>query len=137
MNRKILLVAFAALPAILQGCANLDTTSSDGVDLRKDEVSIPFANQRSAIHSWQADGRDGLWIQDGRRNWYYAKFIGPCLGVERSIRLGFDTGTSDKFDRFSNVIVPEENERCAIASFTSSDPPPEGKRRTLTDSEIK
>ena len=137
MKRNLRLVALAALPGILHGCANLETTSPDGVDLRKDEVSIPFANQRSAIHSWQADGREGLWVQDGRREWYYAKFIGPCLGVERSIRLGFDTGTSEKLDRFSNVIVPEDNERCAISSFTKSDPPPDGKRRTLSDSELK
>jgi Family of unknown function (DUF6491) len=135
MEHRILLTV-AAL-GTLQACANLETTSSDGVNLRKEETSIYFANQRSAVHTWQADGREGLWIQDGRKDWYYASFIGPCFGIENSIRLGFDTGTSDKLDRFSYVIVPEEDQRCAIGSFTRSDPPPQGKRRNLANEEVK
>ncbi len=129
MKRK-LLAATGAL-ALLQACASLDPGSPEpsGVELRGEETYIPFANVRNAVNGWQTDGIDGMWIEDQHGDWYYARFLGPCHGIDRSIRLGFDIGTSDKLDRFSYVIVPEENQRCAIASFTTSDPPENGRRR--------
>lgn len=131
MKRLILLAAaVASSTVLLQGCANLESATSDGVALKRDEASIPFANQRSAVTSFQADGRNGLWVEGGRGDWYYARFNAPCVGVENAVRLGFDTGTSDRLDRFSHVIVPNEPERCAIISFTKSDPPPDGDRRS-------
>lgn len=135
MKRTLLLGLL--VPALFAACTNLQTTSPEGVALRKEEAAINFANQRSAVQSWQADGRDGLWVQDARRDWYYATFIGPCEGLDHAIRLGFDTGTSDKLDRFSYVIVPDENQRCAISSFTKSEAPPEGRRRNLAGEEIR
>jgi hypothetical protein len=132
------LTAGAVTLLALQACANLeDMGRSDGVALTRDEVSIPFASQRSAVHSWQADGREGMWVQDARRDWYYAKFNAPCFGLDHAIQVGFDTGTSDRIDRFSYVVVPDERDRCAIISFTKSDPPPEGKRRSLMGEEVK
>jgi hypothetical protein len=135
--RRNLLAAVAALATLLQGCANLETTSPSGVNLSKEETAIPFANLRQPVHSWQADGLEGMWIEGQDHDWYYAKFAGPCHGVDRSIRLGFDTGASDKLDRFSYVIVPEENQRCPIQSFTASDPPESGRRRNLEGREVK
>jgi hypothetical protein len=131
MERK-LLVAIGAL-TLLQACASLekDDADSPAVELRREETSIPFANVRSPVNGWQTDGIEGMWIEDSHGDWYYARFLGPCFGVDRSIRLGFDTGTSDRLDRFSHVIVPEESQRCALASFTASDPP-EGQRRRNT-----
>jgi hypothetical protein len=132
------LTAGAVTLLALHACANLeDMGRSDGVALTRDEVSIPFASQRSAVHSWQADGREGMWVQDARRDWYYAKFNAPCFGLDHAIQVGFDTGTSDRIDRFSYVVVPDERDRCAIISFTKSDPPPEGKRRSLMGEEVK
>lgn len=131
MKRLLILAAVAAIPAgLLAGCANLGNATSDGVELKREEASIAFANQRSAIRSFQADGREGLWVESGLGEWYYARFLAPCIGVDNAVRLGFDTGNSDRFDRFSHVIVPNERERCAIISFTKSDPPPDGDRRT-------
>lgn len=129
MTRK-LLAATGAL-VLLQACASLETGAPDssGVELRGEETYIPFANVRNAVHSWQTNGIEGMWIEDQHGEWYYAQFLGPCQGVDRSIRLGFDIGNSDKLDRFSYVIVPEENLRCAIQSFTASDPPENGRRR--------
>lgn len=129
--KRYVLAGLGAL-AMLQACTAIDTApeSSGGVGLKGEETSIPFANVRNAVHSWETDGIEGMWIEGQHRDWYYAKFLGPCHGVDRSIRLGFDTGTSDKLDRFSHVIVPEENMRCAIQSFTASDPPENGRRRS-------
>lgn len=130
--KVVQLLGTVALATTLQGCAHLETSSAaagGGVAL-EDETAIPFANQRSAIQAWQVDGDSGLWVQDARREWYYAKLAGPCLGIEHAIRLGFDTGSSDRLDRFSHVIVPGES-RCAIISFTKSVAPPDGKRHAF------
>jgi hypothetical protein len=122
----------AACAALLAACSTPRAgRSNEGVGLEQGQASIAFANQRNAVTSWQADGREGLWIQDGRKDWYYAKLFGPCEGLERAIRIAFDTGSSDKLDRFSYVLVPGAPARCAISSFTRSEEPPEGRRRTL------
>jgi hypothetical protein len=91
--KRILLVAAAALTGLLQACATPDYSaeSAGGVGLVREEASISFANQRSAVISWQADGRDGIWVQDGRKQWYYAKLNVPCIELENTISVGFDT----------------------------------------------
>jgi hypothetical protein len=136
--KHIHLVATASLLGLLQACTTPDygADGEDGVGLAREEASISFASQRSAVVSWQADGRDGVWVQDGRRQWYYAKLNAPCMGLDNAIRLGFDTGTSDRIDRFSYVVIPN-NERCPINSFYESDPPPDGQRRELDGAEVK
>ena len=131
------LLTAAALALLLQACTVPQTERSDGVGLERPQAFIPFANQRSAIHSFQADGREGLWVEDARHNWFYGKFLAPCIGVDNAVSLGFDTGTSDRLDQFSYVIVPRERERCAFQSFTASDPPPDGNRRSLDSEEVK
>jgi hypothetical protein len=87
------------------------------------QASIPFMSFDQSIHGWQADGQQAMWIQDVRKQWYYAKLQAPCNGLEFAVRLGFDTKTYNTLDRYSYVIVPNEA-RCAITSLTRSDPPP-------------
>jgi outer membrane biogenesis lipoprotein LolB len=123
----ILVLATGAV--LLQACQTTETTEPDGTSLDREESFIPFANQRSSVTSWQANGREGLWIESGRGDWYYARFMAPCQGIDSAIRLGFDIGNSDRIDRFSYVIVPNERERCPIVSLKKSDPPPDGDRR--------
>lgn len=139
MMRNLLFVAAATFAILLQACAVPKTTSSDkdGVGLDRPQAFIAFANQRSSIHSFQSDGREGLWVEDAHGKWYYGKFFAPCIGVDNAVSLGFDTGTSDRLDRYSYVLVPRERERCAFQSFTESDPPPDGDRRTLESREVK
>jgi len=92
------------------------------------QASIPFVDHNS-IRDWQADGKDGLWVQDQRRNWYYAKLLGPCIGLDFAITIGFDTGPSNQLDKFGSIVVPREG-RCQITSFTRSDaPPPSVKKK--------
>ena len=130
MKRKLL--AATGVLALLQACASLatDPAASPGVELRGEETFIPFANVRNPVHGWRTNGIEGMWIEDQHGEWFYAQFLGPCEGVDRSIRLGFDIGNSDRLDRFSHVVVPEQNRRCAIASFTASDPPENGRQRS-------
>lgn len=87
------------------------------------QASIPFIDHRN-LRDWQADGKEGLWIQDQRRNWYYAKLLGPCIGLDWAITIGFDAGgASGQLDKFSSIVVPNEG-RCQITSLTRSEPPP-------------
>jgi hypothetical protein len=90
------------------------------------EASIPFAS-RGGIRDWAADGDRGLWVQSVNRKWYYAQFMGRCIGLGFATALGFDTGSQAAFDRWSSVIVPGYA-RCALTSLTLSDGPPPRKR---------
>jgi Family of unknown function (DUF6491) len=92
------------------------------------QASIPFIKAGKSIRDWQADGREGLWVQDIRRQWYYAKLQGPCLGLDFATGIGFDTGPGDSLDRFSAVVVPRED-RCQIFSLTKSDTPPPVRKK--------
>ena len=91
-----------------------------------EQASIPFVHLNS-IRDWRADNRDGLWIQDSRRQWYYAKTLGPCIGLDYAWSIGFDTAPVGTLDRFSSIVVPREG-RCALTSLTRSEAPP-AKRR--------
>ena len=89
---------------------------------------IPFANH-GGIRDWKADRDQGLWVQDIHRKWYYAKFMGPCLGLNFAQTIGFDTHPLGQFDQFSAIFVPGGGGgRCAVQSFTVSGAPPNGKR---------
>jgi hypothetical protein len=118
MNTNRLLAATALLSISLCTAANARPTQP--------EVSIPFPNH--SIRDWQADKREGLWIQDQHRRWYYAKTMGPCFGLDFAWNIGFDTRHGSSFDRFSSIVVPREG-RCAVQSLTRSDGPPKKVRQ--------
>ncbi|MEP7243599.1 MAG: DUF6491 family protein [Gammaproteobacteria bacterium] len=86
------------------------------------EASIPFANY-GGIRDWQPDRDRGLWVQSVHRKWYYARFMGTCLGLNFANAIGFDTHPLGSFDRWSTVIVPRYG-RCTIQSLSLSDGPP-------------
>jgi hypothetical protein len=100
------------------------------------EAAIPFINLRQSIHSWQDDGQTGLWIEDVRKQWYYAKLQGPCAGLEFAVQLGFQTKTVNSLDKFGTVIVPGSG-RCPIMSLVKSDPPPDKKKRHEVEADAK
>jgi len=89
------------------------------------ERTIAFANH-GGIFDWRADGERGLWVQDIHKQWYYAKLMAPCTGLNFATALAFDTRPSDQFDRFSFIRVPHQGlgGRCAVVSLTASDAPP-------------
>lgn len=86
------------------------------------EASIPFVGMGS-INDWRADRRQGLWIQDVYRQWYYAKVMEPCNGLDFAQTIGFDAHPGGTLNRFSSVLVPHEG-RCQIQSLVRSEPPP-------------
>lgn len=92
------------------------------------KASIPFANH-GGIRDWKADRDQGLWVQDIHRQWYYAKLMAPCIGLNFAQTIGFDTHPFGRFDQFSSIYVPGAGGgRCAVQSFTMSGAPP-GKVR--------
>jgi len=102
------------------------------------EASIPFVDHHN-IRDWQADKKEGIWIQDQRRNWYYARLLGPCIGLDWALSIGFDTGGgSGQLDKFSSILVPGEG-RCQITSLTRSEAPPPSvkkKKHKVTEEKV-
>lgn len=135
---KHLLPLAVLATALVQTACSTNATKKEAITptlLSEEEAAIPFFNT-TVRHSaaWQTNGDEGIWIQDGRRDWYYAKLNGPCFGVDYALRLGFDTGSSDRLDRFSRIIVPQDDGGqpggCMISSLKRSAPPPDGRKRT-------
>jgi len=91
------------------------------------QASIPFI-KHGAVQDWQADKRQGVWLRDRNKQWYYAKLMGTCIGLDYALSIGFDTGSSDTLDRFGYIIVPGED-RCPISSLSRSDAPPAARKR--------
>lgn len=85
------------------------------------EASIPFPNSGS-IRTWEATGRDTLYIQGPGRQWYRATLMSPCLDLPFTEAIGFETRGAPSFDRFSSIVV--RGQQCPLASLVKSDPPP-------------
>jgi Family of unknown function (DUF6491) len=93
------------------------------------EASIAFPNY-GAIRNYEADGDDGIWIEDQQRRWYYGSFIGSCQGLNFSQAIGFDTGGPSRFDKFSKIITRDDS--CQLNSFvTANKPLPRKERKRL------
>jgi hypothetical protein len=86
------------------------------------QASIPFVNL-GGVYNWQADGTQGLWVQDSHKRWYYASLLGPCFGLDFATTLGFDVDSLGTLDRFGAVIVPGWG-RCNFSSLAVSNAPP-------------
>jgi hypothetical protein len=127
--KRALIVGVAALAAMSQAFAADEKARKDegptGLDTK--EATIPFLNQKSALNSWKADGQTGLWIQDARKQWYYAKLFTPCQGLEFTSQVGFRNKVLNQLSRDSEVLL-SNGERCPFQSLRKSDAPPgEGK----------
>jgi hypothetical protein len=130
MDRTLPIVALVAAALALGSLGAAASDQGKGEDTLADpaEASIPFADH-GGIYDWRADRDMGLWVQDNRRNWYYAKLFGPCIGLDFANSIGFLTRPPGQFDRFSKIVVPRQG-TCAIASFVRSDaPPPKAARK--------
>lgn len=127
MNRLITATSVSLLASALLG-ATVHAADVPETSLKAQEASIQFLDQGS-IEDWQANGEDGLWVQDKRKQWYYAKLMAPCRGLDYAVSLRFQTRSSNTFDRFSSVTVPNQvaGAPCALSSLVKSDAPPKKK----------
>ena len=90
------------------------------------ETSIAFAS-RGMILNFEADGEDGVWLEDIRHRWYYAKFTGGCQGLTYARGIGYDTRGSNRLDRSGAIVV--EGQQCLIETFVTADKPLPKKER--------
>jgi hypothetical protein len=90
------------------------------------ETSIAFHNF-GAIRNFEADGNDGVWLEDRQRRWYYATLQGGCQDLNFAQGIGFDTRGSPNFDKFSAIIV--RGDRCPVASLVTAEKPLPRKER--------
>ncbi len=90
------------------------------------ESSIVFPSD-SSIRNWQADRNRGIWIQDRQKNWFYGSFAGFCRDVDFAQAIGVETRGTGRLDKFASIVV--RGERCQLASFVTSAPPPSKAER--------
>ncbi len=90
------------------------------------ESQIIFPNH-GAIRNFEADGNDGIWLEDRQRRWYYAEMFGACQGLNFAQAIGFDTNGSANFDKYSSIIVGGQD--CRIESLVTADKPLPRKER--------
>ncbi len=100
MTRIILASFLAALMLPVPALAQEDEGSSEA-----EQAHISFADR--AIRNWRVPERDILLIEANHGRWYRAEFFGPCPGLRFTQRLGFDTNSDGRFDRFSRVVTPD------------------------------
>ncbi|MEP7349254.1 MAG: DUF6491 family protein [Sphingorhabdus sp.] len=98
------------------------------------EAQIVFPNH-GAIRNFEADGNDGIWLEDQQRRWYYAEMFGPCQGLNFAQRIGFDTNGSANFDKFSSIIVDRQN--CRLTSLVTAEKPLPLKERVNLRNEAR
>jgi len=96
------------------------------VELGK-ETSIPFV-RTIGLYDFEADGDRGVWLQDQRRQWYYARIAGICTGLPFANRIGVDTRFGGgELDRTGALLV--DGDRCRLDSLvTSAGPPKKAKK---------
>ncbi|SDA26969.1 DUF6491 family protein [Sphingomonas sp. NFR15] len=86
------------------------------------EASIPFIRDQR-LYGFESDGDRGVWLQDQRRRWYYAKPLGRCAGLGLATMIGVDSRfNGDSFDRTGTLLV--DGQRCPLSSLTASEGPP-------------
>ena len=119
MSIKLIAAASAAL-LITVGSAAAQTPGPRSGE----RADIPFATN-NGIRTFTADrGGEGVYIQDQRKNWYYASFYTRCHDLNFSFRIGFKTfGNSSTLSRGDTIYAGHE--QCRIADLVRSGPPPE------------
>lgn len=113
MNRAISIMAAALIP-LSPAFAGADTREV-GV-----EASIAFPSH-GGVRNFRADDDRGVWIEDQRRNWYYASFLGQCRDIRWADAIGVETYGSSRLDRNSRLIVGSDV--CAISRLVTADKP--------------
>ncbi|MBO9621497.1 MAG: hypothetical protein J7500_02170 [Sphingomonas sp.] len=119
-------VVTSLVSALLLLPCTAEAQSTARVD-RNQEVSIPFITRgHPRAFRPDRDGR-GVYIQNARRQWFYARFFTRCNELPFATRIGFQTfGGGSTLSRGDTIIAGRE--RCRIASIVRSDPPTRPRR---------
>src|SRR6186713_474805 len=123
MPIKLIAAATAALLFTAAGAAAQTPGPRSG-----ERADIVFATH-DGIRTFTAarDGR-GVYLQDQRKNWYYASFFTRCQNIDFSFGIGFKTfGNSSTLSRGDTIYAGRE--ACRIADLVRSGPPPEKPKK--------
>ncbi|WP_242446116.1 DUF6491 family protein [Sphingopyxis lindanitolerans] len=131
MKQKLALSLAAALLSLSANAAAAEPAAPRALGV---ETGITFPSN-ATIRTFQADGDDGVWIQDSRRNWYYATFFSPCRNIDFAQAIGVDTRGLSRLDKYATILV--RGDRCALSSFVTSAPPPTKKERKAAEQAAK
>lgn len=119
-------ISVTLLPALLltAGAASAQEAPPPGGK----EVSIPFITH-GGVRTFQSTGQgNGIYIQNSRRDWYFARFFTRCLDLPFAVSVGFKTfGNGSSLERGDTILAGRE--RCQIASIVQSGPPPKKAKR--------
>lgn len=121
MSLKLIAAASAALLFTAAGAAAQTPGPRSG-----ERADIVFATN-NGIRTFTAarDGR-GVYLQDRRKNWYFASFYTRCRNIDFALGVGFKTfGNSSTLSRGDTIYAGRE--ACRIADLVRSGPPP-GRR---------
>lgn len=81
---------------------------------------LSFADM-GGIRNFKADGDKGIYVEGRNREWYYAKFFGPCYDLRFHDQVGFVIDATGDLDRFSSILVG--GQQCYFKSFERTDKP--------------
>jgi Family of unknown function (DUF6491) len=98
------------------------------------ETDIVFPND-GAIRNFEANGNDGIWLEDRQRRWYYATLAGGCQDLNFAESIGFDTRGSSRFDKFSAIIV--RGDTCPVVSVVTAEKPLPHKERQRLRNDVR
>ena len=130
MKQKLALsLAALLLPLSAAAAAEPEAPREIGV-----EASIAFPAY-GTVRNFEADGDDGIWIEDQRRDWYYAQLIGYCPDLDFVQSIAIDTRGTARLDKFGSIIV--KGHRCAFTSFVTAEKPLPRKERLKLAKEAK
>jgi hypothetical protein len=121
MTRKLLIAPLLAL--VLTGAPAFAQPQPPA----QHEASIAFANS-GGIRDWREGDNRTIYIQDRYFRWYKATLMRPSYDLRSSLAVGFDTGPSDRFDKFSWVVI--RGQRYAVDSLVRIEgAPPHAARK--------
>lgn len=91
-------------------------------------ADIAFATN-GGIRTFTPDDKGkGVYLQDSRRNWYYASVSGPCFELPFATRIGYRTfGGSSTLSRGDTIFT--DRDQCLITDLVHSGPPPKKERK--------
>jgi hypothetical protein len=93
------------------------------------EAQIPFANQGGII-DWQVVDSKTLLVKDRSARWYKATLFGTCFDLPTATsRLAFEPNPNGSFDKFSAIIVRDQ-QRCQLSSLVATAAPPKKSKTT-------
>jgi hypothetical protein len=111
--KSAVFASFAAAALV----AGMASSAPAHAEFKEIEQSVPFVSKGS-IRNWQAVDRDTLYVEDIHGRWYRAELMTNCFDLPFTETIGFDAGGTDRFDKFSAIVV--RGQRCQLKNFVAS-----------------